>query len=65
MASADGVVASPTTNTKKLINFLGIHERNVGTLRKLLEVTLPVGYANEWYADVLKTPGEYTKMGAC
>ncbi len=41
-----------------------VHERNVGTLRKVLEVALPVAYGPDWYADVVKTPHDFTKLGA-
>lgn len=40
-----------------------VHERNIGSVRKLLDVSLPVAYGNDWYNDVLKTPHEFTKMG--
>jgi len=55
--------SSTGTNSKSEIFFNMVHERNIGSVRKLLDVSLPVSYGNDWYNDVLKTPQEFTKMG--
>ena len=41
-----------------------VHARNVGLVRKLLDVALPVAYGDDFYAKLQETPQEFTKMGA-
>ena len=52
--------------TKDLGLYFGqVHDRNVKSFRLLNSVTLPVRYSEKFYRDLLDTPGEVTKMGAC
>ncbi len=63
--SASTDAAARPQQRGRSIFFNLVHERNVGLVRKLLDVALPVAYSNEWYANIVKTPHEFTKMGAC
>lgn len=63
MASTDAVVPAGGWKKPKEIFFNIVHERNINLVRKLLEVSLPVQYPQEWYNDLIKTPHDFTKMG--
>ncbi len=41
-----------------------VTEKNVGAFRMLNNSVLPVTYNDKFYADLVKTPQDFTKMGA-
>ncbi len=62
--AASNASSAPSGAGSKDSVFLNIvHERNIGMVRKLLDTALPVAYADAWYADLVKTPHEFTKLG--
>ena len=42
--------------------YTGIHPRNIGLVRKLLEVVLPVGYSEDFYRKLQEAPGELARL---
>lgn len=47
---------------KLKVDFGGINERNIGTLKLLNETILPVRYSDKVYNEILTTPKEFTKF---
>ena len=41
-----------------------IHARNIGLVRKLLDVVLPVAYSEDFYRKLQEAPPELAKLGA-
>ena len=46
------------------IVFLPVTDKNLEVFKVINEYSLPVRYAAKFYADLLKTPAEFTKLGA-
>ena len=46
------------------VSFLPVTEKNVEVFKVINVHCLPVRYADKFYADIVKTPQEFTKFGA-
>ena len=64
MSSTDGAPSTRPAGIAGDCFFQPVHARNVGLVRKLLDVALPVAYGDDFYAKLQETPQEFTKMGA-
>ena len=42
-----------------------VTEKNVGAFKMLNNSVLPVSYNDKFYADLVATPHDFTKMGVC
>ena len=41
-----------------------VHERNINSVRLLVDTVIPVRYSPEFYKDLVRTPADFTKMGS-
>lgn len=41
-----------------------LHDRNLGNVKLLIETVIPVRYSPEFYKMIVKTPFDFTKLGA-
>ena len=41
-----------------------VHERNINSVRLLVDTVIPVRYSPDFYKDLVRTPADFTKMGA-
>jgi hypothetical protein len=55
----------PLQRGKRIPNlfFNAVHDRNVNSVRALMEAILPVRYSDDFYKNLTATPFEFTKMG--
>ena len=51
-----------STSTGK-VRFDYVHERNIGSVKKLLQVTLPVEYPDKFYDELVASPQDLTQLG--
>jgi ribosomal protein S18 acetylase RimI-like enzyme len=54
--------ATATSVPSSELFYTGIHARNIGLVRKLLEVVLPVGYSEDFYRKLQEAPGELARL---
>lgn len=45
------------------VRFDYVHERNIGSVKKLLQMTLPVEYPEAFYDALVKSPQDLTQLG--
>jgi len=45
------------------VRFDYVHERNIGSVKKLLQMTLPVEYPDAFYDALVKSPQDLTQLG--
>lgn len=42
-----------------------VHSKNVNNVQKLLQMTLPVQFADSFYKNIVQTPDDLCQMGTC
>ena len=63
----ESTVAAPlAANRKRPLNVFhtAIHDRNIGSVKLLIDTVLPVRYSDDFYKKLLQTPYDFSKMGA-
>ena len=64
-AETEAVVAPhPPQKSPLNIFYTPVHDRNINSVKLLMEVVLPVRYSAEFYKKLVLSPPEFTKMGA-
>jgi hypothetical protein len=64
-AAAAFNLPEPLQRGKKMKNlfFNAVHDRNINSVRALMDAVLPVRYSDDFYKNLVNTPFEFTKMG--
>ena len=56
---------APPGRRRRDIFFTSVHERNINSVRLLVDTVLPVRYNDDFFRDCTRMPTDFTKMGAC
>lgn len=56
--------AAPERKKPRNLFYTTVHERNIHSVRLLIDTVLPVRYSDEFYRELVRTPEDFTKMGA-
>ena len=61
--AADGKLSS--SKVRKDLFYTTVHERNINSVKLLIDTVLPVRYSNDFYNELIRSPPDFTKMGSC
>ena len=56
--------AQPSRRRRGIL-FTSIHERNINSVRLLVDTVLPVRYSEDFFKECIRMPSDFTMMGAC
>jgi hypothetical protein len=60
---SDETLAVPRRK-RPAIFYTPVHDRNINSVKLLVNTVLPVRYSEDFYKKLMATPYDFTKMGA-